>query len=161
MLKSIPFAKIAALALAGFLLGAAVTVRAEEQPIKVQILVILATDQNKKVDGPLMEIAQKVKEKEPSLTGFQVKRRICAKLSPGMEETFKLLDDQSVTVLFKCKTDEDTRCCLTIKPPLMGEITYNTACSKFLPIITRYQTKDKERLIIAIMVPPCESKKKK
>lgn len=144
----------------GWLLAAATPGRAEEPPVKVQIVVILATDRNQKVEDRLKEIAKKVQEKEPSLTGFQVKRSICAKLTPGQEETFKLVDNQKVSVLFKCKTDKDTRCCLTVKPPLMGEITYNTTCDKFLPIITRYQTKDKQRLIIAIMVPPCDAKKK-
>jgi len=45
---------------------------------------------------------------------------------------------------------------MTIKPPTLGEITYSTTCEKFFPIVTRYVTKDKERLIIAIMVEPCK-----
>ena len=43
---------------------------------------------------------------------------------------------------------------LAVKAPLAGEITYTTCCSKFFPIMTRYLTKDNERLIIAIMVKP-------
>ena len=34
----------------------------------------------------------------------------------------------------------------------MGEITYDTCCGKFLPIITPFRTKDKELLIIAVCV---------
>jgi hypothetical protein len=41
---------------------------------------------------------------------------------------------------------------------MMGEVEYTTCCGKFFPIITRYQTKDKERLIIAIRVQPCNKK---
>ena len=141
-------------------LAAAPPCRADEPEIKVHIVAILATEKDKQIDPRLKDIAKKVQEKEPQLTGFQVNRCICAKLTAGKEETFKLVDNQTVTVLFKCKTDKDTRCCLTVKAPRMGEVTYNTTCEKFFPIVTRYQTKEKQRLILAIMVPPCEKKKK-
>jgi hypothetical protein len=42
----------------------------------------------------------------------------------------------------------------------MGEITYSCCCGKYFPIITRYQTKDNERLIIAIGVHCCDKEKK-
>ena len=48
-----------------------------------------------------------------------------------------------------------------IPPPLVGEITYMTICGKFFPIVTRYQTKDKDRLIIAVMVKPCNGEKRR
>jgi hypothetical protein len=34
---------------------------------------------------------------------------------------------------------------------------YTSACGKFFPIVTRYQTKERERLIIAIMVRCCKN----
>ena len=49
--------------------------------------------------------------------------------------------------------DKDGRFQMKITPPRMGDITYTTAaCGKFFPIMTRYLTKDNERLIVAVMV---------
>jgi hypothetical protein len=47
---------------------------------------------------------------------------------------------------------------LAVTPPLQGEIVYGCACGKFLPIITRFQTRDGERLILAVRVEPCHRK---
>ena len=47
---------------------------------------------------------------------------------------------------------------MKIEPPLLGEITYETCCGKFLPVITRYRTKDNQLLIIAVRVQMCEGK---
>ena len=52
--------------------------------------------------------------------------------------------------------DSKNRVGLTMKAPLQGEIQYTTCCGKFFPIVTRYQTKDKEVLILAIRVQPCK-----
>jgi hypothetical protein len=43
----------------------------------------------------------------------------------------------------------------------VGEITYSTICGKCFPIVTRFQTKDRERLIVAVMVRPCNGAKDK
>ena len=52
--------------------------------------------------------------------------------------------------------DSKNRVGLTVKAPLQGEIQYTTCCGKFFPIVTRYQTKNKELLIVAIRVQPCK-----
>ena len=52
-------------------------------------------------------------------------------------------------------TTDRHRVSLSILAPSMGEIEYQTVCGKFLPIVTRYQTKSKERLILAVRVQPC------
>ena len=38
---------------------------------------------------------------------------------------------------------------MTVKPPMVGQITYTTCCEKFFPIVTRHVTKEKDRLITA------------
>jgi hypothetical protein len=66
-------------------------------------------------------------------------------------ENFPLVEDASadITVL----QDDKQRVRLAVKAPLVGEITYQTCYDKFFPIVTRYlTTKDRERLIVAIMV---------
>ena len=73
----------------------------------------------------------------------------------GRRRSFKLVEDQFVEVTVKHKSKGGDKVCLVVKPPMVGEIKYSTTCGKFFPIVTRYQTKSQERLIIAIMVPPC------
>src|SRR5207245_2211377 len=50
--------------------------------------------------------------------------------------------------------------CRADEPEIKVHIVAILATEKFFPIVTRYQTKEKQRLILAIMVPPCEKKKK-
>ena len=75
-------------------------------------------------------------------------------------ESFDLVADQQATVTVLKTADKDNRVQLKISLPTVAEITYTTTCGKFFPIVTRYQTKDRERLIIAIMVSPRHRGKK-
>jgi hypothetical protein len=107
------------------------------------------------VDDDLKDIAEKVQKAEPTLTGFRKGRATAMTVAAGAKETFPLVDDEAVTVLVEGLVNKRVK--LTIKPPTLGAITYTTACDKFFPIVTRYETKAKDRLIIAIMVE-CKSK---
>jgi hypothetical protein len=140
----------------GFLLClVACPARAEE--VKVTVLAIFATDKNSSIDAELKEIAERVQKQEPKLTGFRQGRQSSKSLvvGDGSKEAFTLIEDQVVTVAVEAVMKKD-RIRMTIKPPTLGEITYSTSCEKFFPIVTRYVTKDKERLIIAIMVEQCK-----
>jgi hypothetical protein len=139
----------------GFVLFfAASSVSAEE--VKVTVLAIFATDKNSNVDADLKEIAERVQAKEPKLTGFRQGRQSSKSVAvgDGSKESFALVEDQVVTVAVDAVMKNKIR--MTIKPPTLGEITYSTTCEKFFPIVTRHVTKDKERLIIAIMVEQCK-----
>lgn len=136
------------------LLGGATPGRAQE--VRVTVVVILATDRNTSVDGELECIAKEIRKKEPSLTGFRLGEITRKSLTVGKKETFQLVDDRVATVLVRHGANEKNRVGLTIKPPNMGEVTYSTCCGKFFPIVTRYQTKDRDRLILAIRVQPCK-----
>lgn len=127
--------------------------RADE--IKITVLAILATDRNTNVDADLKEIAERVQKQEPKLTGFRQGRQSVKSVALGEKESFTLLEDQVVTVKVE-DVGKKEKIRLTIKPPTLGEITYTTCCDKFFPIVTRHVTKDKERLIIAIMVENCK-----
>ena len=125
---------------------------------RVCVVAIIATDRNTTVDEKIKCIAKEVQKKEPTLTGFRMATTNCKPLTAGARESFPLVEGEVASVLVegKCKGD---RVRLTVKAPLMGEITYSTTCGKYFPIVTRYQTKDKDRLIIAIMVKPeCKGK---
>lgn len=130
--------------------------RAEgKKTVQITVLAILATDQNSHVDPRLQCIAQKVQKLKPSLTGFQLKRAWSRSVEEGNEYKIPLVDREVVLVTVDHGADKKNRIGLTVKPPQMGEITYNCCCGKFLPIWTDYKTQKKESLLIAIMVSPC------
>lgn len=133
-------------------------IEARETPIRVTVVAILATEKDSKVDPRLVGVAQEIQKLDPKLTGFRMSKMTCKSLPVGRSETFDLVADQKVTVTVKSGMDKEGWVQLVIAPPLLGEITYNTTCGKFLPIITRYRTKNKELLLLAIRVQPCNGK---
>ncbi len=142
---------------AGFFPAAA---QSRAQEVRVTVIVILASDKNKEVDCQLKCLAQEIQKKEPKLRGFRLGDTTCKSVALDKKEAFKLVDKEEAIVTVRHGADKNNRVGLTVKPPRMGEIDYTTCCGKFLPIITRYQTKDKERLIIAVRVQPCKGDKK-
>jgi hypothetical protein len=144
--------------LAGGFFGAAPVSFAQE--VRVTVIVILATNKNADVACELKCLAQEIQKKDPKLTGFRLEDTTCKSVTLGKKETFKLVDKEEAAVTVRHGADKNNRVGLTVKPPRMGEIDYTTCCGKFLPIITRYQTKDKEVLIIGVRVQPCRAGKK-
>jgi hypothetical protein len=141
-------------AIAGLLMGAEPLGCAEE--VKVTMVVILATDRNNLVDRELKCIAEEVRKLYPHLTGFRLEKFTCKAVPVGENEKFEAVDQQAAAVLVRHAADSKNRVGLTVKAPLQGEIQYTTCCGKFFPIVTRYQTKNKELLILAIRVQPCK-----
>src|SRR5262249_16464515 len=131
------------LAIVASLLGAS-PCGAEE--VRVTVVVILATDRNNAVAHELKCIAQEVQKKYPHLTGFCLEQITRKSLPVGKSEKFALVDEEVATVLVRHGADSNNRVGLTMKAPLQGEIQYTTCCGKFLPIVTRYETKERDRL---------------
>src|SRR5947209_7335396 len=138
---------VAFLAVLGGCLACARPASAEDR-VKVTVVAILASESNEKVDHKLKDIAQEVRKREPQLKGFRLASMTCRSLPVNGKETFRLVEDQVARVTVQAGADKENRVVLAVKPPLQGEITYQTVCGKFLPIVTRYQTNDKDRLII-------------
>lgn len=126
------------------------------EQVRVTLVVILANDRDNKVDAMLTCLAQEVRKKRPDLTGFKEINQTCKSVAVGKDETFELVENQNGVVSVRHGADAKNRVCLKVKAPGAGEITYSTACGKFFPIITRYQTKKNETLILAIRVEPCK-----
>ncbi len=143
------------LTLSALWLGGPAAVRAEEK-VRVTVVAILATDRNNKVDDRLKCIAEEVRKVEPKLTGFQMGQITCTPVAVGNSYKVPLVEKATAEVVIQQGADKDNRVKLKIKAPKMGDLVYTCACGKFFPIVTRYQTKDKERLIIAVMVRPCK-----
>ena len=122
------------------------------EEIRVTVVAILATtDKNAKVDPQLAEIAKEVQKKDPSLVGFSKGRLNCKAIPIGGKESFELVDNEVAVVCVR-SNGKDDKPCIKVKPSHVDDITCILCCGKYLPIMTNYQTKKKERLIIAIMV---------
>jgi hypothetical protein len=147
--------------------SAALASPVQAEDVKVTVVAVLATSRTDSVDPKLKGIADEVQKIDPTLTGFRIARATGKNLSIGKRETFPLVEDTDVTVLIQQQMgagkkdkdkdkDKDERYRLAVKAPMVGEITYTTCCTKFFPIMTRYQNRDGDRLIIAIMVEPAK-----
>jgi aromatic ring hydroxylase len=123
--------------------------------VKVTVVVILAKDEGSDVDKRLTEIAKEIQKKDPSLKSFRIKKMMDKSLAADEKASFATVDDKTAQVIVKHGADKDNRVSLAVTAPNQGEIVYETVCGKFLPIVTRYQTKTKERLILAVRVQPC------
>jgi hypothetical protein len=138
------------------LLAAAPPKAEEKETVQVSVIAILATERDDKIDPKLECIAREVRKTHKKLTGFQLAGTMSRKpLAVGDRDTFDLIADQKVGVTVKRSADEKDRVQVKVAPPQMGEITYDTCCGKFLPIVTPYRTKNKDWLIIAVRVQPC------
>jgi hypothetical protein len=146
-----------ALALA-LLLAASRPARADET-VEVTVAAIVATERNADIHPKLRAVAREIQKVEPKLTGYRLGRTTCKHLTVGVQETFRLIERQDMDVTIRKSCGKDGKVELTVKPPLAGDITYTTCCKKYFLILTRYQTKDHDRLILAVMVQPCRAKK--
>lgn len=127
---------------------------AEPTAVRVTVVVILASETSTTVDPKVECIAREVQKLEAKLTGFKLARTTSKVISVTSKGVFPLVDNETVTVTVEHGPDMHRRVGLKVKPTSLGEITYDTACGKCFPIVTRYETAGKERLIIAILVRP-------
>jgi hypothetical protein len=128
------------------------------EKVEVSVVAVLASDQSDKVDPKLTSVAKKVREVDPKLTAFRVGRLEAKPMAVGDAAEFTLVGDQKAMVTVVRGADKDEWVQLKVTPPEMGEITYDTACGKFFPIITAHRTASGEVLILAVRVGPCNGK---
>jgi hypothetical protein len=141
------------------LLFLAPAANAADEKVTVSVVAILATDKNDKIEPPkIKEIAAELQKINPKLTGFHSPKETKKDIPLNSPEKFTLVDDQVVVIEVERAADQDNKNVIRVQPPTLGEIKYDTSCGKFFPIITKYETKDGEVLIIAIRVQPCKGK---
>jgi hypothetical protein len=126
--------------------------------IRVTVLVILASEKSDKIDPRVKCIAAEVRKRNPQLKGFQLGPMSQKSLAVDQVATFPLVEGQTAQVVVKKALCSKNKVELAVIPPCQGEIVYRTVCDKFLPIVTRCQTKNQERLILAVRVQPCNMK---
>jgi hypothetical protein len=127
----------------------------EKDPIKVTLVVILASDEGNTIDPRLKAIAKEVQKLNPNLKSFKLKQMESKSIKPGEKVSMPLVESRKLDMVIKHGADKDNRVRLCVFIPNMGELEYQTVCGKFLPIVTRCKTKAGERLILAIRVQPC------
>jgi hypothetical protein len=128
-------------------------------PVRVTVVVVLATTENTGVDPKLTDLAKEVQKRDPKLVGFKLVSSEWKSIAVGDSATFPLVDKEELKVKVEKPKDENGRVGLTIRPPELGEVTYACTCDKFFPVVTPYKTKKGETLIIAVMAKPCTAKK--
>ena len=127
----------------------------ENDPVKVTLVLILASEEGNVIDPRLKAIAEEVQKRNPDLTNFMLKTMQTKSYKPGEKFSMPLVENKKVEMLIKHGADKENRVSLSLFPPSMGEIEYKTVCGKFLPIVTPCMTKNDERIILAIRVQPC------
>jgi hypothetical protein len=131
----------------------------DDDKVTITVVAILATTQNETIDPKLREVAREIRKKYPDLTGFRLARTTCRSIAVGTKEKIALVDDQEASIEAKRCAEKPSRICLNVKAPTLCCVTYNCACGKFMPIVTGYETKNNEQLIVAVMVESCKEKK--
>jgi len=126
--------------------------------IRVTVLVVLASEKSDMIDPRVKCIAEEVRKRNPQLKGFQLGPIRQESLAVDQVATFQLGEGHTAVVVVKKAACAKNRVELAVIPPCQGEIVYQTVCEKFLPIITRCQTKNQERLILAVRVQPCKGR---
>lgn len=132
--------------------------------IEVKVLAILASEHHKVVDKKLTQFAKHVQNKDPKLTGFKLDRSNDGTLKLGETKKFPVSGGEVVEVTVNKERNEKGRITLTIKPPKLGQITYECVCDKYFSIATEYyegKGKDRAQLFIAIKASPCGPPPKK
>lgn len=152
---AIRFLSTALLLLAAMLAGPAAACGPDGK-IKVTLVVILAGEEPGAIDPRLTAIAEEIQKLNPNLKSFQLKMMTSKSLVQGEKTDFALVENKAAQVTVQHGADKNNKVSLAIVPPDQGEIVYRTVCGKFLPIVTRCQTKAKQRLILAVRVQPCQ-----
>jgi hypothetical protein len=111
-----------------------------EAKVKVTIAVILVSDRCPYIDPHLTGIAAEMQKKDPTLTGFTLVSMTQQSLPVNQKVKFPCVDGCTLELVIHHCADEMNKVCLSVKPPLQGEVLYSCVCGKFLPLITRYQT---------------------
>jgi hypothetical protein len=131
-----------------------------EDPVRVTVVVVLATSENTNVDPKLADLAKEVQKRDPKLTGFRLVATEAKSIPVGDSHTFELVDKQELKVKVEKPKDANGRISLAMKAPGLEKLSYGCACDKFFPVVTPHQTKSGEVLIIAVMAKPCTLGKK-
>ena len=124
----------------------------------VTVVSIVASNKDTTIDEKAQEIAREVHKKSPELIGFRIATTTGRTIPMGSKESFGTVDENEVVIEVSPAEDDTVRYAVQVKVPTVSSLSYKCVGGKFFPIVTGYETKNGERLIIAVMVE--EPKKK-
>jgi hypothetical protein len=131
---------------------------AGDGPVRVTVVVVLATAKNADVDPKLRDLAREVRKLDPTLTGLRIGGSARQSIPVGAGHTFDLVDGRGVRVRVERPKGPDGRVGLRIRLPDGSEMTYTCVCDRFVPLHTFVRTKDGDHVIVAVMAKPCTVK---
>lgn len=144
---------------AGLVLAACDDWPDEKDPVKVTLVIVLASEKGDKIDKNLKMLAAEVQKTHPHLKSFRCKTQIMESLKPDVKTAMKCVDSEVIEMTVKHGADKNNRVSLHVKAPMMSALEYQSVCGKYLPIVTPYKTKTNgETLILAIKLEPCHAK---
>ena len=120
--------------------------------MSVTVVVILASEEGTEIDPQLAGIAEEIRKQNPQLKSFRLKSMTKRSLPENERSEFDLVEDKKAEVMIRHALDSDNKISVSVTSPKQGEIAYRTVPGKFLPIVTRHLTKDRERIIFAVRV---------
>jgi len=127
----------------------------KDTPVRVTVVAILASTENKAVDKKLTDLATEMTKRYPDLIGFKLNETLQKSIPIGESFTFDLLEKQTLKVTIDKSKDQNGRVTMTVSPSSGDEVSYNCTCDKFFPLLTGYKTKDGRKLVVAVGAKPC------
>ncbi|MCX8140411.1 MAG: hypothetical protein N3E46_12090 [Gemmataceae bacterium] len=124
-------------------------------PVRVTVVVILASSAAGPIDPALEELAREVRKREPKLRSFRLAAVEAQSIPVGQQGLFTLVEKQQAQVRIDTSPDARGRVRLTVSAPGVEQLSYTCVCDKYFPVVTPYRTRNGETLIIAIMAKPC------
>ena len=128
------------------------------KPIRVTMVVILASTTDTTINPKLKTLAEEVQKRNKKFTGFTIAATLDKSIPIGEAHTFQLPERQSAKVTVTQGKDKDGRVELKVQLPGLDEVTYTCVCDKFFPQFTEYQLKTGETILVAILAKPCTGK---
>ena len=99
----------------GLFTGLFLTFCPTEEPVRVTVVVVLATTQDIGVDKRLVDLAKEVQKRDSTLIGFKVVATEAKSIPVGDGHSFELLEKQVVKVRVERPKDENGRVSLAIR----------------------------------------------
>ena len=130
----------------------------KEPPVKITLVVILASKTDKTINPKLATLAQEVRKRDGDFTGFRIHQTLDKSIPIGASHSFELPEKQVAKVTATAGKDKDGRMELIVKLPGLDDVTYSCVCDKFFPIMTPYKLKSGETVLVAILAKPCMGK---
>lgn len=153
-----PVRSIALALLAGLVAASPAGEPEKQQPVRVTVVIILASADNNVVDRKLTSLAKEMEKRQSDLVGFQLSHVIQKSIPVGRSHTFDLGGGQTLKVTIDQPKGKDGRAGLTLTTSGGGEVSYTCACDKFFPLVTEHKTKCGRTLMVAVGAKPCTGK---